>query len=111
VFAATVGGDPLARAVIADEGRRIGTLVTAVAAVLGPELVVLAGGVGRNLDVLAEPIAARIAELGLLRPRVVASELGDSGVLLGQEARALDVASDLLFARRARGAPGFPGAG
>jgi predicted NBD/HSP70 family sugar kinase len=111
VFAAAAGGDTLAHAVVADEGRRIGTLVTAVAAVLDPELVVLGGGVGRNLDVLAEPIAARIAELGPLRPRVVASELGDSGVLLGAVARALDVARDLLFTRRARGAPGFPGAG
>jgi predicted NBD/HSP70 family sugar kinase len=107
VFAATVGGDPLARAVVADEGRRIGTLVTAVAAVLDPELVVLAGGVGRDLDVLAEPIAARIAELGPLRPRVVASELGDSGVLLGAVARALAVARDLLFTRRAQ-APESP---
>ncbi|WP_084216603.1 ROK family transcriptional regulator [Pseudonocardia spinosispora] len=100
VFAAAEDGDPTARAVVAAEGRRIGSLITAVAAVLDPELVVLGGGVGRNLDMLGGAIAERIAELGPLRPRVVASELGDGGVLHGAVARALGAARDLLFDRR-----------
>jgi predicted NBD/HSP70 family sugar kinase len=99
IFAAAASGDEQAQAVVEAEGRRIGALVTAVAAILDPELVVLGGGVGRNLDVLGDAIARRIAELGPLRPRIVASELGDGGVLLGAVARALDVARDLLFER------------
>ena len=99
IFAAAVAGDEQAQAVVEAEGRRIGALITAVAAILDPELVVLSGGVGRNLDVLGDAIARRISELGPLRPRIVASDLGDGGVLLGAVARALDVARDLLFER------------
>jgi predicted NBD/HSP70 family sugar kinase len=104
VFAAAAGGDPLAQAIVIAEGRRIGALITAVTAILDPDLVVLGGGVGRNLDMLSEAITGRIAELGPLRPQIVASALGDSGVLHGAVARALDVARDLLFHRRPRGA-------
>jgi len=104
VFAAAADGDSLAQAIVIAEGRRIGSLITAVTAILDPDLVVLGGGVGRNLDVLRESVSGRIAELGPLRPRIVASELGDSGVLQGAVARALDVARDLLFDRRPRGA-------
>jgi predicted NBD/HSP70 family sugar kinase len=99
IFAAAASGDEQAQAVVEAEGRRIGALITAVTAILDPELVVLGGGVGRNLDVLGDAIARRITELGPLRPRIVASDLGDGGVLLGAVARALDVARDLLFER------------
>jgi hypothetical protein len=54
--------------------------------------------------VLSDAISGRIAELGPLRPDIVASALGDSGVLQGAVARALEVARDLLFDRRPRGA-------
>ncbi|WP_031158542.1 ROK family transcriptional regulator [Streptosporangium roseum] len=100
VFGAAAAGDPAALAVVEAEGRRIGGLVVAVAAVLDPEVVVLTGGVGRNLDLLGDSIAGRIAELGPLRPTVVASTLGDSGVLLGAVARALGRAWDVIFATR-----------
>ncbi|KZM70564.1 ROK family transcriptional regulator [Nocardia terpenica] len=103
IFAAAAAGDPRAREVVTAEGRRIGALVTAVAAILDPELVVLGGGIGRNLDLLGEALAARMAELGPLRPRVVASALGDDGVLTGAVSRALDVARDRLFERRGAG--------
>jgi predicted NBD/HSP70 family sugar kinase len=104
IFAAAASGDAQAQAVVEAEGRRIGALITAVAAILDPELVVLGGGVGHNLDVLGDAIGRRIAELGPLRPTIVASDLGDGGVLLGAMARALDVARDLLFERRAHNA-------
>jgi predicted NBD/HSP70 family sugar kinase len=104
VFAAAADGDELAQAIVIAEGRRIGALITAVTAILDPDLVVLGGGVGRNLDVLSDAISGRIAELGPLRPDIVASALGDSGVLQGAVARALEVARDLLFDRRPRGA-------
>jgi predicted NBD/HSP70 family sugar kinase len=97
VFAAAAAGDRTARVVVAAEGRRIGSLVTAVAAILDPEVVVLGGGVGRNLDMLGAAITERIEELGPLRPEVVTSTLGDSGVLQGAIMRALDVARERLF--------------
>ncbi|MEU7830965.1 MULTISPECIES: ROK family transcriptional regulator [unclassified Nonomuraea] len=100
VFAVAAAGDPAARSVVEAEGRRIGGLLVAVAAVLDPEVIVLSGGVGRNLDLLGAAIEDRIAELGPLRPMVVASALGDSGVLLGAVAHARTRAWDLIFDAR-----------
>jgi predicted NBD/HSP70 family sugar kinase len=100
VFGAAGRGDPTALAVVEAEGQRIGGLVVAVAAVLDPEVIVLSGGVGRNLDLLGDAIERRVAELGPLRPRVVASTLGDSGVLLGAVARARKRAWELIFEAR-----------
>ncbi|HZN17981.1 MAG TPA: ROK family transcriptional regulator [Micromonosporaceae bacterium] len=100
VFTAAAAGDAKALAVVEAEGRRIGTLVVAVAAVLDPEVVVLGGGVGGNLDLLGEQISARIAELSPLRPPVVSSALGESGVLYGAIARAVDEAWRLIFEPR-----------
>jgi hypothetical protein len=51
---------------------------------------------------LGDAITRRIEELGPLRPAIVASDLGDSGVLQGAVARALDVARDRLFSSRER---------
>ncbi|MET8870705.1 ROK family transcriptional regulator [Nocardia sp. NPDC004604] len=103
IFAAAVAGEARARSVVEAEGRRIGALITAVAAILDPELVVLGGGIGHNVDLLGDSIARRMAELGPLRPRIVASTLGDDGVLSGAVSRALDIARDRLFDRRAPG--------
>ncbi|MEV0346600.1 ROK family transcriptional regulator [Nonomuraea sp. NPDC050680] len=100
VFAVAAAGDPAARSVVEAEGRRIGGLLVAVAAVLDPEVIVLSGGVGRNLELLGAAIEDRIAELGPLRPVVVASALGDSGVLLGAVAHARTRAWDLIFDAR-----------
>lgn len=100
VFSAATAGDPVARSVVEAEGRRIGALLVAVAAVLDPEVIVLSGGVGRNLDLLGDAIQSRIDELGPLRPTVVPSALGDSGVLLGAVAHARSRAWDLIFDSR-----------
>lgn len=100
VFAVAADGDPAARSVVEAEGRRIGGLLVAVAAVLDPEIIVLSGGVGRNLHLLGAAIKDRITELGPLRPVVVASALGDSGVLLGAVAHARTRAWDLIFDAR-----------
>jgi predicted NBD/HSP70 family sugar kinase len=104
VFAAASAGDVRALALVEAEGRRLGALVVAVAAILDPELVVLAGGVGRNLAMLGDALSRRIEELGPLRPTIVASTLADSGVLNGAVARALDVARDRLFSNSRAGA-------
>ncbi|MFD9942576.1 ROK family protein [Nonomuraea sp. NPDC059023] len=100
IFAAAERGDQAALSVVAAEGRRIGGLLVAVAAVLDPEVIVLSGGVGHNLELLGDAIQRRIGELGPLRPTIVASALGDSGVLLGAVAHARGRAWDLIFSTR-----------
>ncbi|TMC08049.1 MAG: ROK family transcriptional regulator [Chloroflexi bacterium] len=104
VFEAARRGDPAARRAVELEGERLALAVAAVAAVLDPELVVLGGGIGRNLDLLQDALVRRLHEVTPLRPAVVVSQLGDDVVLRGAIATALDLARELVFERRAGGA-------
>jgi predicted NBD/HSP70 family sugar kinase len=101
VFDAAREGDAVAARAVEVEGERLALLIAAVAAILDPELVVLGGGVGRNLDLLEEPLTRRLHQLVPFRPRVVPSALGTDAVLLGAIATGLDVARDLVFQERA----------
>jgi predicted NBD/HSP70 family sugar kinase len=101
IFAAARAGDPVARSVVDLEGRRLGMLVAAVAAIVDPELVILGGGIGRNLDLLAGPLMERLQQLSPLRPRIAASGLGEDAVLMGAIATGLDLARDRVFQQRA----------
>src|SRR5437868_12863255 len=97
IFDAARGGNELARAVIEREGWHLAVAVAAVAAILDPELIVLGGGVGHNLDLLRGPLERRLHEITPLRPRIVASELGEYAVLFGAIATGLVTARDLVF--------------
>jgi predicted NBD/HSP70 family sugar kinase len=101
VFDAARAGDPTARRVVELEGERLALLIAAVAAILDPELVVLGGGVGRNLDLLEEPLSRLLRRLVPFRPRIVTSALGTDAVLLGALATGLELARDLVFQQRA----------
>jgi predicted NBD/HSP70 family sugar kinase len=101
IFTEARAGDPVARSVVELEGQRIALVVAAITAVLDPELVVLGGGIGHNLDLLREPLTQRLHALTPLRPRIVASELGADAVLLGAVATALDLAREQVFQQRA----------
>jgi predicted NBD/HSP70 family sugar kinase len=100
VFAAARTGDPLARAVVAEEARRIALHVMPVAAVADVELVVLGGGLGANGDLLLEPIRRRLAERLPYPPRIEVSSLGDSAVLTGALAVGVRAARDAVAYRR-----------
>jgi predicted NBD/HSP70 family sugar kinase len=101
VFAAARAGDAIARTVVELEGRRLALLVAATVAMVDPELVVLGGGVGRNLDLLHGPLVEQLHAITPLRPRIVASRLGTDAVLLGSIATGLELARELVFQRRA----------
>lgn len=101
VFDAARRGNLAARAAVEHEAERLALVVAAVAAVLDPEVVVLGGGVGSELDILRDPMERRLRLLTPFRPEVVTSSLGDEAVLLGAIAQALDVAREQLFQRRA----------
>jgi predicted NBD/HSP70 family sugar kinase len=97
IFDAAQQGDSKALAVVEQEGYRLALAIAAITAVLDPELVVLGGGIGQRGELLIPPLERRLKQLTPLRPRVVASKLGDDSVLLGSIATALEAAHNLVF--------------
>lgn len=104
VFEAAAAGDRRALSVVDQEGRRLAVAITAICALLDPEMVVLTGGVGRNTEAMLPAITDELARLSPLRPKVIPSELGDGAALLGALATALTHAHDVVFASRAAAA-------
>jgi predicted NBD/HSP70 family sugar kinase len=100
VFAAARRGDPVARAVVDEEARRIAKHITPVAAVADVGLVVLGGGVGANADLLLEPVRSLLADWLPYPPRVEVSSLGEAAVLTGALAHGRRAALDNVFVRR-----------
>src|SRR5207247_7693061 len=101
VFGAARRGDPLARRVVALEAKRIAFTIAAITPVVDPELVVLGGGIGRNGDLLLEPVVEEVRRLSPFHTRVEVSVVGEDGAVLGAVAMALQSAQDRLFARAA----------
>jgi predicted NBD/HSP70 family sugar kinase len=100
VFAAARRGDAVARAVVAEEARRIALHVVPIAAVVDVGLVVLGGGVGSNGDLLVDPICRELANRLPAPPRVEVSSLGESAVLDGALAIGREEALDRVFEQR-----------
>lgn len=97
VFVAARSGDARALEVVRLEAERLAFLVASVAAVIDPELVVLGGGVGSNVDLLLAPMEASLRTMTPLAPRIVAGALGDGAVLSGALAMGLRAARELVF--------------
>lgn len=100
IFDAARSGDKVALEVVEREGGNLALVVAAVAAILDPELVVLGGGIGHNVDLLRGPLERRLHEITPLQARIVASELGKDAVLFGTIASGLTMARDLVFQQR-----------
>jgi predicted NBD/HSP70 family sugar kinase len=94
VFDLARDGHELALRVVAEEAPKLAHVVSVVTAVLDPGLIVLAGGVGRNADLLAEPIRRELAETIPVVPDIVGGRLGEDAVLVGAIATAMDTAWD-----------------
>ena len=99
IFMAARRGHLVASRVVQTEAARLALAIATVTPVLDPELVILGGGIGRNGDLLLEPIESELRQLLPFRPRVVVSALGEDAVLRGAVATALDVARERVFAR------------
>ena len=100
IFAAARAGDPVGCAVVAEEARRIALHIVPIAAVADVALVVLGGGVGRNGDLLLEPVRTVLAERLAYPPRVEVSSLGEAAVLIGALAVGLRTALERVFVDR-----------
>ncbi len=102
ILNAAKAGDSLGKAVVALEADRIALYIAGISAVLDVEVVVLAGGIGRQAKFFIKPIEALLKEILPYPPRLAVSELGDQGILIG----ALDLASaqacDRVFEKRTK---------
>jgi predicted NBD/HSP70 family sugar kinase len=99
IFMAARRGHVVAKRVVEAEAARLALAIATVTPVLDPELVILGGGIGRNGDLLLEPIERELRQLLPFRPKVAISALGEDAVLRGAVTTALDVARERVFAR------------
>jgi predicted NBD/HSP70 family sugar kinase len=99
VFAAARRGDRIARRVVELEADRIALAAAAIVPIVDPELVVLGGGIGRNGDLLLEPVTQALRAMTPFAVRLEVSPLGEEAVVLGAVWMALQAAQDLLFTR------------
>jgi predicted NBD/HSP70 family sugar kinase len=99
IFTAARRGHVVASRVVEAEAARLALAIATIAPVLDPELVILGGGIGRNGDLLLEPIDRELRQLLPFRPRVVVSALGEDAVLRGAVATALEIARARVFTR------------
>ena len=100
VFDAARVGDTKALEAVKAEADRVALLVATLAAVVDPELVVLGGGVGGNLDLLNPRLEERLRQLTPLETTIVQSELGQDAIVLGAIATALNTAREAVFESR-----------
>jgi predicted NBD/HSP70 family sugar kinase len=106
LFAAARRGDPLGRAVVVEEARRIALHIVPIAAVVDVSLVVLGGGIGVNGDLLLAPVRAELERWLPYPPQVEISSLGESAVLSGALYVGLTAALENVFVNRVRVGPG-----
>ena len=99
VFDAARNGDVKARRAVASVAEGIALGIAAIVPVLDPALVILGGGIGRNADLLREPLERELRALSPFRPRIEVSSLGEDAELMGAVSLALDAAQDRLFSR------------
>ncbi len=96
-------GDSLGLAVVNEEAARIALYIAGIASVVDVEVVILSGGIGRQADVLLDPIISIMAKILPFPPKIEVSKLGDSAVLIGAIDIATDLACDLVFEERMAG--------
>jgi predicted NBD/HSP70 family sugar kinase len=98
VFAAARRGEPAAIRAIGTEAEQLARLIASTCAFLDPELIVIGGGVGQNLDLLESKLRE---ELPLITPMDIppirAGALGTEAVSLGAVARGLEIAREKVF--------------
>ncbi|MDX1891192.1 ROK family transcriptional regulator [Mycolicibacterium sp. 050158] len=110
VFDSARAGDERALRVVEGEAVKLAHVVSVVTTVLDPGVIVLAGGIGHNADLLTEPMRRELLASVPVVPHIVGGHLGDDAVLVGAIATAMDTAWDLVFDRRVLGLSAGSGA-
>src|SRR5579863_4388554 len=89
VFTAAAKGDSRALSVVRREAHHVARAVTAVMAVVDPELVILGGGIGQAPG-FAEAVIEELRSLAPFVPELRASALGDDAVVFGCVSSGMD---------------------
>jgi predicted NBD/HSP70 family sugar kinase len=92
VLAAAAAGDEVGLAVVAGVLDDLAMALVAVICVVDPELIILEGGVGRELGAYLDQLHERIAPSVPSPPRIAISRLGRDATVIGATAAALELA-------------------
>lgn len=92
VFEAAHRGDPAAVAILERLGARFARIVATLASLLNPEIVVIAGAVAQASQLIIATIQEQLPRFTVVRPTVLASDLGSEIVSIGAVRTALDYA-------------------
>jgi predicted NBD/HSP70 family sugar kinase len=97
VFRAAAEGDRRAGRALRTEARHLARLLASIMASYDPELIVLGGGVGQNLELLKPETFAALERLTPMQPRLAVSRLGNEAVVRGAIAAGLQRARTDVF--------------
>jgi predicted NBD/HSP70 family sugar kinase len=97
IFAAARAGDAQAMEVVLAEGKALAYVVASVCALLDPELIVVGGGIGQNLDLLEAGMAQELETLTPARPAMAVGDLGRDAVVVGAIALGVERAKEAVF--------------
>jgi predicted NBD/HSP70 family sugar kinase len=100
VFTAAREGDTRALESIVTEARQLARVIASICALLDPELIVIGGGVGQNLDLLEPEMLTELARLTPMRPTLGVGDLGREAVVLGAIAMGIERARETIFESR-----------
>ncbi|QKV97328.1 ROK family transcriptional regulator [Streptomyces sp. NA02950] len=102
IFTSARDGDLRAQRAIAAVAQNLGQLVAGILSFLDPELIVVGGGVGQNLDLLEPHIKKALALITPMRPTMTASALGNEAVVRGAIATGITTARETVFSARTK---------
>lgn len=100
VFELADHGNEKALEAVAQEGEHVALAVASIAAILDPELIVIGGRIGQNLNLLEPFITQALPRLTPMRPTLVMGQLGEDAVVRGAVAQATILAREAMFGLR-----------
>ncbi|WP_051941284.1 ROK family transcriptional regulator [Phaeacidiphilus oryzae] len=100
IFVSARDGDLRAQRAVARVAQHLAQLVASILAFLDPELIVVGGGVGQNLDLLEPHIKEALVPITPMRPTMIASPLGSEAVVRGAIATGITIAREAVFNAR-----------
>lgn len=100
VFDAARDGDSHALRVVDQVATRLADLIATVLALFDPELIVVGGGVGQNLDLMEAMTRNALEILTPMKPTLAVGTLGPGAVVCGAITTGISIAREAVFRER-----------